>query len=159
MTDITFISSNPTKLAHARHLCNGYDVNILQYKKFFYGKGYDEPRIFDREKLLEESINDAIKRWEKNVSNFGNRLFFIEDTSVKIEALSDDNNEIPGVDIKYWMQEHNFYKLDTELREKGNNRKASISSHIILFLTNDIKRKIKSEKNTRFFQVLHMEQS
>ena len=58
MTDITFITSNPTKLAHARHLCKEYDINILQYKKFFYGKGYVEPRIYDREVLLEESIND-----------------------------------------------------------------------------------------------------
>ena len=95
MTDITFITSNLTKLAHARHLCKGYDVNILQHKKFFYNKkGYEEPRIYDRNKLLKESFNDAITRWEKNVSNFGERLFFIEDTSVRIDALSDKNNEV-----------------------------------------------------------------
>ena len=152
MTDITFITSNPTKLAHARHLCKGYDVNILQYKKLFYGVGYEEPRLFDRETLLEESINDAIARWKKNVSNYGNRLFFIEDTSVRIDALSDGNNEIPGIDIKYWMQSHNFTQLDTKLKKEGNNRDVSVSSHVILFLTNDLKKKIKTEKDHIVFK-------
>jgi inosine/xanthosine triphosphate pyrophosphatase family protein/adenylate kinase family enzyme len=152
MTDITFITSNPTKLAHARHLCKGYDVNILQYKKFFYGKGYEEPRIFEQDKLLEESIKDAIERWRKNVSNYGNRLFFIEDTSVRIDALSDDENEVPGVDIKYWMLSNNFAQLDAKLKAKANNRKVSVSSHIILFLTDDLKKKIKSEKDYIVFK-------
>jgi inosine/xanthosine triphosphate pyrophosphatase family protein/adenylate kinase family enzyme len=152
MTDITFITSNPTKLAHARHLCQGYDVNILQYKKLFYGVGYEEPRLFDREKLLEKSINDAITRWKKNVSNYGNRLFFIEDTSVRIDALSDENNEIPGVDVKYWMQSHNFTQLDIELKKKGNNRKVSVSSHIILFLTNELKKKLETEEDYIIFK-------
>jgi inosine/xanthosine triphosphate pyrophosphatase family protein/dephospho-CoA kinase len=152
MTDITFITSNSTKLAHARHLCKGYDVNILQYKKLFYGIGYTEPRLFDREKLLEESFNDAITRWKKNVSNYGDRLFFIEDTSVRIDALSDDNNEVPGVDVKYWMQSNSFAQLDSELKKKGNNRKASVSSHIILFLTNELKKKLKTEKDHIVFK-------
>jgi inosine/xanthosine triphosphate pyrophosphatase family protein/adenylate kinase family enzyme len=151
MTDITFITSNTTKLAHARHLCKDYDVNILQYKKLFYGKGYEEPRIFDREKLLEDSIIDAIKRWKKNVSNYGERLFFIEDTSVRIEALSDYENEVPGVDIKYWMQEYNFDKLDIELKKRGNNRKVKVISHIVLFLTDDLKSSLKSDKDYLIF--------
>jgi len=152
MTDITFITSNPTKLAHARHLCRGYDVSILQYKKFYYGKGYEEPRIFDRDRLLEESIKDAIVRWEKNVSNYGSRLFFIEDTSVRIDALSDDKNEVPGVDVKYWMQSNDFAQLDSEIRRKGNNRKASVSSHIVLFLTNELKKKLNIEKRYIVFK-------
>lgn len=151
MTDITFITSNPTKLAHARHLCKEYDISILQYKKFFYGKGYIEPRIDDREVLLEESINDAINRWKKNVSSSGKRLFFIEDTSVRIEAFSDDINEIPGVDIKYWMQEYDFKRLDEELRKKGDNRNVIVSSHILLFLSEDIKLATKSEKDYIIF--------
>ena len=71
MTDITFITSNQTKIAHARYLCRNYDVNILQYKKLFYGVGYHEPRIYDRSELLKESFEDAVKRWKKNVSNYG----------------------------------------------------------------------------------------
>ena len=152
MTDITFITSNPTKIAHARHLCKEFDVNILQYKKLFYGKGYEEPRLYDRDILLKESIKDAIKRWKKNVSNYGNRLFFIEDTSVRVDALSENNSEVPGVDIKYWMQVHDFFQLDAKLKDRENNRKVSISSHIVLFLTNELKRKINTENDYIIFE-------
>ena len=152
MTDITFITSNQTKIAHARYLCRDYDVNILQYKKLFYGVGYHEPRIYDRTKLLKESFEDAVKRWKKNVSNYGERLFFIEDTSVRIEALSDDENEVPGVDIKYWMQENSFETLDRELRKRGNNRKVSVSSHIVLFLTEKLKKYLGTTDDCRIFK-------
>lgn len=152
MTDITFITSNQTKIAHARYLCRNYDVNILQYKKLFYGVGYHEPRIYDRSELLKESFEDAVKRWKKNVSNYGERLFFIEDTSVRIEALSDDKNEVPGVDIKYWMQENSFETLDRELRKRGNNRKVSVSSHIVLFLTEKLKKYLGTTDDCRIFK-------
>lgn len=135
MTDITFITSNLTKLAHARYLCRNYQVNILHYKKFFYGVGYEEPRIYDRKQLLAESFKDTVARWKKNVTECDNRLFFIEDTSVKIDALSESENEVPGVDVKYWMRKINFNLLDQELRKKGNNRKCSVTSHVMLFLT------------------------
>lgn len=154
--DIAFITSNTTKLAHARYICRDYNVNILHYKRLFYGKGYVEPRIDNQEELLKDSITDAIERWKKNVDNKGNRLFFIEDTSVRIDALSNNDISIPGVDIKYWMQENNFRKLDKELKEKGNNRKASVSSHIILFLTNEIKEKYdKKEDYIIFSSTIH----
>jgi inosine/xanthosine triphosphate pyrophosphatase family protein/adenylate kinase family enzyme len=135
MLDITFITSNITKLAHARHLSEMYDVNVLHYKKKYYGIGYLEPRTPDKKHLLEESMNDAITRWKKNVSNNKTQLFFIEDTSVKIDALSDCNNEVPGTEIKYWMAEQNFLKLDSELKKRNNNRRVSVTSHIVLFLT------------------------
>lgn len=151
MTDITFITSNQTKLAHARYLCRNYQVNILHYKKFFYGKGYDEPRIYDREQLLTESFKDAVARWKKNVSGSDDKYFFIEDTSVRIDALSDEDNEVPGVDVKYWMQNACFEALDRELKSKGNNRKCSVSSHIILFLTDNIKSKLGISDDYKIF--------
>lgn len=141
MTDLTFVTSNQTKLAHARYLCRDYHVNILSYKKFYYGIGYDEPRIYDRKQLLTASFYDAAARWKRNVSGSEGRIFFIEDTSMRLDALSDDENERPGVDVKYWMKSTNFEKLDAELKKHGNNRKCSVTSHIILFLTEDLKKK------------------
>ena len=78
MTDITFVTSNLNKLAHARYLCRNYQINILHYKKLFYGVGYKEPRIDDRKQLLKESFEDAVARWKRNVTERDNRLFFIE---------------------------------------------------------------------------------
>lgn len=141
MTDLTFVTSNQTKLAHARYLCRDYHVNILSYKKFYYGIGYNEPRIYDRKQLLTASFYDAAARWKRNVSGSEGRIFFIEDTSMRLDALSDDENERPGVDVKYWMKSTTFEKLDAELKKHGNNRKCSVTSHIILFLTENLKKK------------------
>jgi len=141
MLDLTFITSNITKLAHARHICNQYDVNIIQHKFIHYGKGYDEPRLSDREKLLELSVRDAINRWKRHVSKLENRFFFLEDTSVKINALSDEYSEIPGVDIKYFMQATTFEELDQKLKAKGNDRSVVVYSHLVLVLTKELQKK------------------
>lgn len=151
MTDITFVTSNQTKLAHARYLCRNYHVNILYYKERYYGVGYEEPRLDDRKLLLTESFKDAEARWKKYVTERDNRLFFIEDTSVKIDALSDNGNEVPGVDVKYWMQETNFDELDQELRIRGNNRRCSVTSHVVLFLTEELRYKLGIKDDYRVF--------
>lgn len=152
MTDITFVTSNLNKLAHARYLCRNYQINILHYKKLFYGVGYKEPRIDDRKQLLKESFEDAVARWKRNVTERDNRLFFIEDTSVKIDALSDEAHEVPGVDVKYWMQEIDFNKLDRELKNRGNNRKCCVTSHVILFLTENLKKTLGVTEDYKVFK-------
>lgn len=151
MTDITFVTSNKTKLAHARYLCRKYQVDIKYYKKMFYGYAYKEPRIDDRRQLLTESFENAVARWRKYVTERDNRLFFIEDTSVRIAALSDDTHEVPGVDVKYWMRETSFDTLDKMLKANGNNRKCSVTSHVILCLTDDLKNKLGIEENYKVF--------
>lgn len=152
MTDITFVTSNQTKLAHARYLCREFYVNILYYKKLYYGVGYEEPRIYDRKQLLTASFYDAAERWKKNVSGSDDRFFFIEDTSVKIDGLSDDENEVPGVDVKYWMRTMTFDKLDSDLKSRGNDRRCSVTSHLILFLTEKLKKKLGIKDDYKIFK-------
>ena len=82
MTDITFVTSNQTKLAHARYVCRNYQVNILHYKKFFYGKGYVEPRVDDRTVLLSESFKDAVDAAYATLQD--------EQSSLKKEELETD---------------------------------------------------------------------
>ena len=125
MTDITFVTSNKTKLAHARYLC--------------------------RKQLLSESFKSALDRWKRYVTEQDNRLFFIEDTSVRIDALSDGSHEVPGVDVKYWMRETSFEKLDKILKDKGNNRKCCVMSHVILCLTDELKNKLGIEEDYKVF--------
>ena len=50
--------------------------------------------------------------------------------SVRIEALSHDGVEVPGVDIKYWMEEQTFARLDAALCSGGNDRRAIVRSDI-----------------------------
>ena len=131
MLEIIFITSNIAKLEHARYLCRNYAIRISKQK--YYGIGYAEPRICDRKKLIEQSINDAIRRCHKYMSGSEGKFFFIEDTSVIIHALSKDK-EYPGVDIKYWMQENNFASVDKQLKTLGNDRRVTVRSDLVLIL-------------------------
>lgn len=130
--EIIFITSSRIKLAHVQYLAREYPITIAKQKN--YGIGYIEPRIYDRDQLLNESYKDALERFTKNVSNPDEKFFIIEDTSVIIDALSENGKEVPGLDIKYWMKEHSFEMLDLMLKGKGNNRKCTVRSDIILHL-------------------------
>lgn len=138
---LTFVTSSSIKINHAIHLCKDYAVKIDSHRKKHYGKGYEEPRIHEREELLKKSIEDALIRWKKYASNPDEKFFFIEDTSVIIHALSTDEKEVPGVDIKYWMQENNFDSVDKMLKEEGNDRRVTVRSDVLLTLNRELKNK------------------
>jgi len=156
MFKIIFLSSNNTKISHVSYLLEGFDVELLPPPD--YGKPYIEPRISNREELLALSIESANQRLARKlcskddfdsgtmeidlgpgVKDFSisaahqNRIFFIEDTSVVIDALS-VATEYPGVDIKYWMRENDFAQVDKKLKRKKNNRKVFVRSDIVLYL-------------------------
>ncbi|MGZ8955336.1 MAG: non-canonical purine NTP pyrophosphatase [Methylovulum sp.] len=131
MLEIVFFTSSPIKLAHARYLCRDYDVLITGFREKTFGANYTEPRIYDREQLIEESYQDALQRWEKAILPSEDRLFFIEDTSVTIEALSTEQ-ETPGLDVKYWMAETDFASLNEQLKALGNNRRATVRSDVVM---------------------------
>jgi dephospho-CoA kinase/inosine/xanthosine triphosphate pyrophosphatase family protein len=144
MLEIIFFTSSSIKLAHARYLCRNYDVQITGFREKTFGANYTEPRIYDREQLIELSYQDALQRWQKAVSS-EERLFFIEDTSVAIEALS-TKQETPGLDVKYWMAETDFASLDVELKALGNNRRATVRSDLVLHLPPEL-RSTAQDKN------------
>lgn len=146
MIEIVFFTSSPVKLAHARYLCRDYDVLITGFREKTFGANYEEPRIYDRDELLKQSYQGALNRWRKNITASDDRLFFIEDTSVIIEALSTEEEEVPGLDIKYWMAETNFATLNKKLKALGNNRRASVRSDLVLHLSKDFQKLGQSEK-------------
>lgn len=131
MIELVFFTSSRVKLAHARYLCRDYAVRVVGFREKTFGAPYVEPRIHDREQLIESSYQDALQRWQKAVSGSG--LFFIEDTSVTIDALSTER-ETPGLDVKYWMAETDFATLDAQLKASGNNRRATVRSDLVLHL-------------------------
>jgi adenylate kinase family enzyme/inosine/xanthosine triphosphate pyrophosphatase family protein len=146
--EIIFITSSRIKLAHLQYLAREYPITIAKQKN--YGIGYVEPRIYIREELLSESYKDALERFSKNVSNPDEKFFIIEDTSVIIDALSEDGEEVPGLDVKYWMKEHSFEMLDTMLKANKNNRKCSVRSDIILHLP----KKMREKYGTDYMQFI-----
>lgn len=131
MIELVFFTSSRVKLAHARYLCRDYAVRVVGFREKTFGAPYVEPRIHDREQLIELSYQDALQRWQKAVPGSG--LFFIEDTSVTIDVLSAER-ETPGLDVKYWMAETDFATLDAQLKALGNNRRTTVRSDLVLHL-------------------------
>lgn len=157
MFELFFITGSRIKSSQIRFLFRDYQVKIRP--QIDYGMPYSEPRISNREELLKLSLEDAYLRLNRGyqVQQFsetgpdflrntdvtrrglierglGNdKIFFIEDTSVIISALSSET-EVPGVDVKYWMQEMTFEKLDKLLMDKGNDRSVTVRSDVVLYL-------------------------
>jgi dephospho-CoA kinase/inosine/xanthosine triphosphate pyrophosphatase family protein len=131
MDKLYFITSSKTKLLHVRYLFRKFAVRIEPQQ--YYGVAYREPRVSDRPQLLAQSFEDAMHRWSKGTAERFN-LFFIEDTSVIIHALSNQQTEVPGVDIKFWLQTTNFVALDALLRAKENDRTVTVRSDVLLYL-------------------------
>lgn len=136
-------------MAHALYMGRDYNVSIVPYKKFYYGNSYNEPRIDDRTRLLDSSFEDALVRWRKR--GLDKHFFFIEDTSVKIHALSHNGQEIPGVDIKYWMEGKTFADIDKILKEHGNDRSATVSSYIMLYIPIEYRKKLHTTTEFQIF--------
>ena len=137
---LTFFTSNITKLAHARYLAEGYPVRILGFRQRTYHADYEEPRLRFRGELLDESYKNALTQCRKTGIDPSRHFFFLEDTSVRIEALSTKECDKPGLDIKYWMQEQTFAQLDESLKKAGNNRRVQVRSDVLLHIPNEYKR-------------------
>lgn len=132
MRPLTFFTSNQTKLAHARYAAEGVPLRIVSFRQRTYHAGYNEPRLESRQELLRQSYESARGQCEKAGISLDGGAFILEDTSVRIEAFSDQNKEYPGTDVKFWMEEQTFAALDLKLKERGNDRRVSVRSDILL---------------------------
>jgi inosine/xanthosine triphosphate pyrophosphatase family protein/dephospho-CoA kinase len=133
MLDMVFFSSNATKLANFRYIGAKYGIRVKGFKEKHYHATYYEPQIDDREELLRLSYESALKQWRKRTPRNSPGLFFFEDTSVEIVSLSAEA-ETPGVNVKFWMKNMTFEKLDSLLKAHGNDRRAYVRSDIVVHL-------------------------
>jgi len=132
MRELTFFTTNATKLAHARYIAEGRQVRVKGFRQRTYHAGYIEPRLFSREEILKASYDSAKQQIIKAGYSEHSHPFVLEDTSVRIDALSTPEHEVPGVDIKYWMQGRTFDELDSMLRAAKNLREATVRSDVLL---------------------------
>ncbi|MCW2035417.1 MULTISPECIES: non-canonical purine NTP pyrophosphatase [Xanthomonas] len=137
MTDLWFLTTSAIKLSHFRHLARETGISISSFHERTFLASYSEPRLFDRDVLLRKSYESALAQWKKAGLD-EDELFFIEDTSVIIGALSKDA-EFPGLDVKFWMRKTTFSELDSLLKSVGNDRSVSVRSDIILHLPTSIR--------------------
>ena len=110
--------------------------NIQQCKWKSAERSLYGDRLFEIEKAPYDCGASAV-----GMSNPDKKLFIIEDTSVDIDAFSRDGNEVPGLDVKYWMRENDFNSVDAALKTNGNNRKCYVRSDIVLHLTKELREK------------------
>jgi dephospho-CoA kinase/inosine/xanthosine triphosphate pyrophosphatase family protein len=89
---------------------------------------YHEDYNLGQKQLLSRAIDEIKYRLGVN------SIFFVEDTSLKITALSSPNMDKPGLEVKEWFARTSFSKVDAELKQRGNDRSATIYSDIALHI-------------------------
>lgn len=148
---IVFFTSNIAKLAHARHIAEEYDIEVLGFRQHTYRADYQEPRHVNRDQMLEQSYVSALDQFQKSGFDSKTSFFFLEDTSVRIEALSEGKEDFPGLDIKFWMHEVKFGGLDRELRFRGNDRRAVVRSDVLLHVPEAVAERLGVSERYRTF--------
>jgi dephospho-CoA kinase/inosine/xanthosine triphosphate pyrophosphatase family protein len=123
---VYFYTSNADKLLQAKlmFMRHGYPLRHYSGRR----EPYDEDYSLGTELLLGRAI-------EQVNAEFGVRsIFFVEDTSLRIEALSEGLADYPGLAVKEWFSSASFDSLDRQLQEKGNDRRVVVKSDIALYL-------------------------
>ncbi|MEF2546256.1 non-canonical purine NTP pyrophosphatase [Aurantimonas sp. E1-2-R+4] len=120
-----FYTSNADKLIQARliFMRNGYQLNHYRSRH----EPYDEDYSLGTEGLLSEALKQVSQEFERR------SVFFVEDTSLRLEALS-DNNDYPGTRVKEWFADTSFEELDRQIALRGGDRRAVVKSDIALRL-------------------------
>lgn len=111
--EVFFYTSNLDKFLQARLVFErvGLILNHFKSKSDPYSEDYTE----GKDRLLARAINEIL-------GSIGHAsLFFVEDTSLRIDALSEDERDFPGLGVKEWFARTSFDQLDAELRAKGGS--------------------------------------
>jgi dephospho-CoA kinase/inosine/xanthosine triphosphate pyrophosphatase family protein len=116
-----FHTSSVDKLLQARLLFSSYGYTL----GLFSGsqEPYDEDYSGGSQNLLAKAVSEI----RRQVAS----PFFIEDTSIRIDALS-DVGDFPGLRAKEWFASTTFGELDDALRIRGDDRRATVKSDIAL---------------------------
>ena len=122
---VIFFTSSRAKFAQANLVFNRVGLRLAF--RAHDSEPYHEDYGGSKEDLLTEAIAQIQRRGGASGS-----FFFIEDTSIRIEALSTDTDQ-PGLGAKEWFTRTTFDDLDGLLKEAGD-RRASVKSCIALSL-------------------------
>jgi dephospho-CoA kinase/inosine/xanthosine triphosphate pyrophosphatase family protein len=122
--NVYFYTSNADKLLQARLMFVRHGYNLRHYRG--RREPYDEDYSFGTEQLLNRAIRQVN-------DEFGVRsIFFVEDTSLRLEGLSKDI-DYPGLAVKEWFAGTSFEELDCKLIKVGD-RRAIVKSDIALYV-------------------------
>lgn len=112
---ITFFTSSRAKFSQALAL---FDIAGLRLShRAQEARPYDESYSGTKEELLGGAIREIQRRGGASAS-----FFFVEDTSIRIDALSAADADYPGLEAKEWFANTTFDALDHVLQASGNRR-------------------------------------
>lgn len=123
---VTFVTSSVDKFLQARLVFSRYGLTLRHSEHA--DRPYREDYSGSKEELLAKAIDEIRSR-----TGAAGGLFFVEDTSIRIEALSGDD-DVPGLAAKEWFAGATFQGLDEQLRARGSDRRATVSSCIALYV-------------------------
>jgi dephospho-CoA kinase/inosine/xanthosine triphosphate pyrophosphatase family protein len=124
--DVHFYTSNIEKFLQARAVFEKCGL-ILRYFRTKTDP-YHEDYSLGKDKLLARALEEVR-------SHVGaGSILFVEDTSIRIEALSREDHDFPGLAAKEWFASTTFSELDETLRARSNNRKATVKSDIAVHI-------------------------
>lgn len=120
---VFFYTSSVSKYLHARVVFgrSGLILHEFKSRREPYSEDYDA----GKEVLLARAVAEILG------SVGSGSLFFVEDTSLRIDAMSTGAEDYPGLRVKEWFPEAKFKDVDDVLRAK-KNRSAVIKSDIAL---------------------------
>ena len=121
--EVHFYTSNVGKFLQARTLFDLAGIRLHHFKA--QAEPYSERYDLGKDELLSRAVYEVADRIGRD------HTFFVEDTSMRLEALSSET-DVPGLRVKEWFQETSFETLDKTLRELGNDRRAVVKSDIAL---------------------------
>lgn len=126
LPNIYFYTSNVEKFLQARAVFERCGLMLKHYRGSTepYSENYD----LGKRALLTSAIDEV-------ATTLGaSSLFFVEDTSIRVEVLSKPGQDFPGLAAKEWFAQVRFDELDDLLQSNGNDRRAVVKSDVGLYV-------------------------
>lgn len=125
-----FYTTSSEKFAQAQFAFQRSGLSVTEFKS------RHDPYREDEEGTSRELLTRAIDEICETVQPAASTLFFVEDTSLRIDALSGPTSEVPGLHVKDWFARTSFGELDRQLKVAGDARTATVKSDIALHVPN-----------------------
>ena len=121
---VYFYTSSTEKYLQARLVFDRHGLMVDYFKS--KTEPYDEDYAGDTTDLLSKAIAQVTDQIGAG------HLVFVEDTSLRLEALSELSSDFPGMEVKHWFQSTSFEDCDAALKAAGGDRSAIVKSDIAL---------------------------